>query len=283
MIIKDDLRTVSIKSLRLYHKKVPLPCFQFDPKAIDGLEDTGDIRRNSTARPWSDGDFPEQGRFGSKLITLTGTAVARNPQELHAMRDDLAGVLADGNFTDVGFSNGSGTRYMSASLGGPLGWVQVTDTWANWKLDLYLADPLMYGPKKYSQITSTGTSGGGMSFNISYPISFGTISVNQNVVLTNIGNYPSWPEFIVRGDYYSGFSIESGGRKITYSGMVTQAAPVTINTARGSAIVGGIDRSHLLTSRQWFSIPPEGSIRPLFRPIQEANGWVDVVYRDTWV
>lgn len=285
MIIKQDIRIVQIKTLKIYHNKGTLPRYQFDPEAISGFDDTADIRRDTAPRPWTDGDFEEQGRFGSKVITLTGIAVARNPRELHDMRDRLAGVLAHGEYTNVAFSNASMTRYMRVGLGSSISWITVTDTWAKFKIDLYAPDPYQYGITKTTQITSAGTNGAGLNFPMTYGkgLSFGVITKKQNVTVKNLGNHRAWPTFTIRGDYSNGFKIRSGTSTVSYNGPSRHSAPVVVNMSRGIATVNGSDMSHLLEDREWISIAAGGSIQPIFTPTQEGDGWMDVTWRDTWV
>lgn len=282
MIIKQDIRTVTIKTLKIHHNKGPLPRYQFDPDAISGFDDSADVRRDTAARPWSDGDFTAKGRFSSKVISITGVAVARNPRELHTMRDRLVGVLAHGEYTTVGFSNASMTRYMSVGLGNAVSWVTITDTYAKFKIDLYAPDPLQYGAQKRTQVTSVGTGGAGLQYPLRYRLSFGTVSRFQNVTIKNLGNHIAWPTYTIRGDYFNGFRIKVSGRTIEYNGPSTHSAPVVIDTERGVAMVNNSDTSNRLDEREWTSIPAGGSIQPTFHPIQEGDGWMEVKWRDTW-
>lgn len=285
MIIKQDIRTVQIKTLKIFHNKGPLPRYQFDPDAISGFDDSADIRRDTSGRPWTDGDFEESGRFASKIISITGVAVARNPRELHTMRDNLVGILAHGEYANAAFSNASMTRYMRVGLGNGISWVTITDTYAKFKIDLYAPDPYQYGRTQVTQVTSAGTNGAGLEYPLNFipALSFGVTSRHQNVTIKNLGNHTAWPTFIIRGDYFNGFRIKSGNSIIEYNAPSSHAAPVVIDTARGVATRSGVDMSHNLDERNWISIPAGGSIQPIFTPIQEGDGWMDVQWRDTWV
>jgi phage-related protein len=119
---------------------------------------------------------------------------------------------------------------------------------------------------------------------MNYPVNYGGGIKVQAISISNDGNTESWPVFKVTGDFFLGFSITDGGNnKITYNGIVTMTDPVTIDTGAGTATQGRTDKSVNLSSREWFSIPAGKSIQPIFLPKQDAAGWCDIMYRDTWI
>lgn len=289
MILKNDIRVLQLGSQKIYHDNGPLPRMIFDPEAIVGWEDTPDVKRDRTARPISHGDFVDRGYYEGKLITITGYAVANNPQELHIMRDTVAGLLQNGNEQWMNISNSAGTRYMKVSQGSRLSWTQMLDNAAKWKLDLFAADPRMYSTLQHGQSYASTIDMQGLSFGpngtgLEYPLNFGPPTRPETATLSNNGNSEAWPTFKVYGDLPSGFSINNGaGRIVTYNGLSFKSMPVTIDMYHGTASVGGADRSYLLTRRDWFSIPPRGSIKPIYSPTVESSSWVDMEWRHTWV
>ena len=126
---------------------------------------------------------------------------------------------------------------------------------------------------------------GGLDYPLTYPLDFnfnGPAASTQTV--KNQGNAPAWPVFKVNGDYNAGFVIgDNAGNEVIYTGMVTSAAPVFIDMGAGTAIQNGVDKTAQVTKREWFSIPPGGTIRPDFSPRQNGVGWCDIIYRDTWI
>lgn len=286
MILKDDMRIMNIAGRQFFHNKGALPRMIFDPDAIIGWFDGVDIRRDTTERPNSNGDFYEKGRLSSRLITITGAAVARTTTELHLLRDEFTGLLSDGEYHWVALSTATDTRYVLAGLGGPSSWVQQLDTAATWKMDLYVPDSRMYGPELSAQLQSAGDAFDGLVYPLTYPMIYTEAEPIQNPALLNQGNIESWPIFRITGDYPSGFKIRNypTGEEIVYAGATFMNAPITIDTASGSVTVGGVDRTYMLTKRQWFAVPPTlAPITPRFIPYQEGTGWCDVTWRSAWV
>lgn len=283
MLLQNDFLTVKIGKLTFTSNMGTKPYYTLDPDAVIGWTDGVNVRRDTTARPTGWGDFPERGYKSSRMITLTGLAVANTSAELHKMRDDFMGILNHGGYEEIQITNSYGSRYASVALEGPNNWIQQLDNVATWKMDLYAPDPRLYGVQKTSQLTDS-TMSGGVKLPIEYPIKFYTPPAAMAVVVENNGNADAWPKFVVTGDFFSGFEISNNNSKtVRFEGIVTMTAPVTIDMARGTAIQNGVDKSSQITKRDWFAIPPRSSLQPMFLPIQDAFGWCDILYRDTWI
>lgn len=283
MILQRDVLNVTIGRTIFRSSPFANPQFVFDDNALVGFTDGVNVKRTEAVRPNQWGDFAEPGLLSSRILTLTGTAVADTPEQLHQMRDEFVAILSHGGYEEIAVQNASGTRYINVSLHNSPSFIQKIDKAALWKLELYAPDPRMYGQKRFAQITD-GSVSGGLDFPINYPLDFGGPIIPEAVVLYNNGNAHSWPEFKVTGDYFSGFEITDGLNSVLrYEGTVTTQAPVTIDTGRGVVLQNGVDNSRLLSRRDWFSIPPGSSIAPRFYPIQDAFGYCDIMYRDTWI
>lgn len=304
MYLKYDDIVISLGSLRInsfqtgkdeYGKLRPQ--FVLDPDGIVGIDDGPGTKRNNTPRPISWGDFSEPGYKSARLITLTGTAIAHSPSDLQAMRDDFMGELQHGKYEEMRIQTGElqGTpnpregvrtytsRSANVGIEGTPRWNRLGDTVAAFKIDLYAPDPRMYGDKQVVMITDT-TVVGGLALPAMFPVDFENPRASQATAIENHGNTDAWPTFVVTGDYYLGFQISDGRSKIVrYEGIVTETAPVTIDMMSGIVLQNGTDKSNLLTRRDWFSIPPLGSIQPTFQPIQDAWGKCDIIFRDTWI
>lgn len=283
MILKEDNLIVTINNTIFRAKPFANPQFVFDPDALQGFLDGVDIKRNTTARPNQWGDFQEKTLLSSRRMTMTGTAIATSPAQLLSMRDEFTGLLVNNEYTEISIQNSTTTRYVTVSLDSQPAFIQQTDKHASWKIDLYAPDPRIYGPIRNVQLND-GTISGGLDYPMDYPVNYGGDIVVQSLFLTNGGNTDSWPKFKVTGDFFSGFSItNNAGSIITYDGIVTMSAPVIIDTATGTATQNGTDKSTMISRREWFSIPPNTTIQPLFLPKQDAVGWCEIIYRDTWI
>lgn len=282
MIIKDEFLTAYIGDLVLKsHCGMDRPHFSLDATAIQGWYDGVSARRDSTPHLISAGDFYEPGTLSSRLVTFTGTAVARTPDELNSMRDMFVSSIMPDTFTEIHVDSLMGPRYFTVSLEGKPEWIRLTDTIATYSLQVYAPDPRMYSEERRYTIGKLSTDGG-LAFPLTYPINFNGQSDNM-VTIQNSGNVRAWPSFVVTGNYPSGFTLfDNVDSRVTYTGIVTTVAPVTIDMRKGTATQNKIDKTTLITNRDWFGIDPGQSLRPeLFT--SSGTGWCDIIYRDTFI
>lgn len=285
MYLKNDKIVVTIKNVVMRSSCITTKHFVLDPTAIIGWTDGTAARRDATPRATSNGDFSEKASMSSRLISLSGSAVGKDREELQELRDTFTGLLADGEYTQIAVETSIDTRYATVGLEGTPSWVQQSDTVAIWRLDLYAPDPYIYGVERSIHLGATTDVGGGLSYPLTYPINYN--AQNQTAVnpyINNKGNVPAWPLFVVTGDYFSGFTITDGrDRKVSYTGSVSYYAPVVIDMAKGTATQSGVDKSIYVSERGWFAIQPNQSINPAFSPVQNASGWCDILIRDTYI
>lgn len=280
----DGSESVVMRSFRLGSSKE----FILDPTAVMGWTDGTAVRRDSTPRLNGHGDFGEKAKMGARLISFSGTAVASSISNLQQMRDDLVGLLANGEYGALSVETAAGTRYSTVGLEGTVSWVQQADLFATWKIDLYAPDPFIYGEWKTVQTGIVKAKRGGLGFVLSYPMNYNLIDPDTSQTIKNKGNALMWPVFKVVGDFGSGFTItDSKNSTVEYTGAVTTASPVYIDMSRGTAIQDKMDKSMLITQREWFSVAPGETIHPEFSPNtdndQNGSGWCDILYRDTWI
>lgn len=289
MYLKNDRLVVTIKNVVFRSSKTGTEGqYILDTNAITGWADGASTRRDATVRPVSSGDFSEPYTFTSRLISLTGTAIASSRQELQSLRDKLVGLFAPHEYTTISVETSVDTRFATVGLEGAVAWVQQSDKVAIFKIDLYAPDPHIYGKESRTQ-AGVHVVSGGLTFPLKYRLSYNASEQTINRTVTNNGNAVSYPVFVAIGDFYSGFSVKTGfgGQTVTYSGMVTTQAPVIIDMAKGTATQNGVDKTVLVTERQWFGIPPATTIYPTFEPLsggfQAGTGRCDIIYRDTWI
>lgn len=284
MYLKTDQITVAIDNIVMRSWKMnATEQFILDPTAVVGWHDGTDVRRDSTARLGSNGDFREPATLGARQIIFTGIAVAKTASGLQHMRDALVGLMADGRYEQLTVQTTTGIRYAEVGLEGTTSWIQITDTAASWKISFYAPDPFVYGEIQYIRMGAK-TSTGGLEYRLSYPLKYNMGSSNTAQTIKNNGNFASWPKFRVTGDYYSGFSISDNlNNTVTYAGMVTMQSPVLIDMRTGTATQNDVDKSVLVSKREWFSVPAQATIQPIFTPIQAGSGWCDIIFRDTWI
>jgi hypothetical protein len=287
MYLKNDKIIVTIKGLnfRSYRTTTQVGQYILDPTALTGWDDGTNARRDATVRPVSSGDFTEPYTFSARLITLSGAAVATSRGELQRMRDAFVGLFSENEYAEIRVETSASVRYAVVGLENTPSWVQQLDNVAYFRLELYAPDPHMYGAERIITLGATSEAGGGLTYPLAYPLDYHAVNtLTFSPGMTNNGNATAWPRFKVTGDYYSGFVLTDGkDRKVTYNGIVTRNSPVEIDMAKGTATQGGVDKSTLLSTRQWISILAGETIKPEFLPIQTASGWCDIIIRDTFI
>ena len=150
-----------------------------------------------------------------------------------------------------------------------------------------------YTPQDYSALQSFGITwfdGDSQSpqpnAGLVFPLNFGQSGNTGNTgMITNNGSYVAMPTITAHGNLDSGLTIHwttSDGHEgdLSFNGNVGNV-PVTINTDTHSAIMGGLDVSYLLSSRDWPRIPAGGSCS--FALLASGNGWVTVQSHDTYM
>jgi hypothetical protein len=289
MYLKNDRIVATIKDLTFRSfRQGTAAQYVLDPTALTGWDDGTNIRRDATLRPVSNGDFTEPYTFSSRLIAFSGTAIAPDKAGLQMLRDRLTGVLAQNEYATLGVETSSATRYATVGLEGKVEWIQQLDNVASFRVEFYAPDPHLYGIEKRAQAGAYVVSGG-LTYPLKYRLDYNYDEQAINRTVTNDGNAISYPIFIAMGDFNSGFTVMSdfGGKKVTYTGMVTKQSPVIIDMAHGTAMQHGVDKTALVTDRDWFGIDPHTTIFPRFSPVAGnetgISGWCDIIYRDTWI
>lgn len=287
MYLKTDRIIASIKGVvfRSYNTGMGSD-YILDPTALVGWDDGTTVRRNNTVRPVSSGDFQEPYTFAARSIALSGTAIGSSRRELQNLRDKLTGLLAEGEYAELSIQTSSDLRYANVGLEGKIEWIQQHDTVAIFRIEFFAPDPYIYGAERTLTLNATTSeAGGGQAYPLEYALNYNAVNVgNVNRAVTNRGNIAAWPKFKVTGDYFSGFTIDNGfDKRVVYKGSVSYNSPVTIDMAKGTATQNGVDKSSLVSDRDWFSVKPNETLYPRFTPIQNASGWCDIIIRDTYI
>lgn len=138
---------------------------------------------------------------------------------------------------------------------GRFGWV------AQWRCP----DPLRYGPVQPTVSTGLPTSGGGLAYPLTYPLSYGSAGTPGQIVLTNSGTAPAPIVFTVTGSLPQGFELSAGGKRLVYPVAVPAGQVLTIDTAAGTVVAEGTaDRRGNLTVADWMQVPPGSSLTVQF-------------------
>ena len=283
--LKDDKYIVVIDDIVLETHPTGIPKFHLSDQMCSGWWDSAGIKREKLSRASGWGDFRSEQFREARLITWTGTAVASSAVELQAMRDEFTGLLHSKNETQLRvYSESTGNRYATVSLEDAPVWERLTDSAAIFQLKLYSPNPRIYGDlKEINLFIHDGY--GGIQFPIEYDLDFNETTAEATKFLVNGGNTNSYPTIEIQGEFPAGFKLTDGrGKWFTFSGTVTQASPVTIDSRTGRVTQKGISRSALVESTQNFVVGPLEQIQPRVQPISPTSyGYAKFSLRDTFI
>lgn len=246
-----------------------------------GVGVTGD----NTQRSLSHGLFPQPSRRTGRALTVKGVLVFEDRDVRAVAERRISGLFWDGELGTVTVDDGNLVLSTEAKLDGEIDLERWGTTALRVSVPLLCPDPFLYAQAAQTSITPPGY-GEGVRL-ASGPFEGDVFRFYGGPppggVLTNAGNVEAWPRFVVRGAFPSGFRIVSGRHVIAYPHPVYEQAPVTVDTRTGSVSVRGVDQTHLLSSRQWFSIPPHGSVTARIDPYAPSEGWMDAYTQDTYI
>lgn len=250
-------------------------------------------RYDKTNRARAHGSHPSPVWSDERTVTVTGTSSApgqrdalliamQNSMALAEDEEPLAITLAGRTLT----ASAQLLRFAPAVAHGTwnfdlLGWV------AMWRC----TDPLRYGP---TQTASTGlpTSGGGLTYPLAYPLTYGAPGNPGQMTLSNAGNADAPIVFTVSGGASTGlaggFELSAAGQRITYPTGIAAGETVTIDTAQGTVLSQGTgDRRGQLTNADWLTVPTArdgGTLTVQFVSLggSDAAANVTAQWGDTW-
>ena len=208
--------------------------------------------------------------------------------ELHALDRMLSGLARHGQDVTVSVATPDGlTLTTVARLEDSPTADRASHRLTRWLLPLVCPDPHLYGPAQSVRVSTPAAD-----YGLDWPLfangdvltwgSGADLTVSGQIV--NAGNAPASPTVTVYGDFPSGVSIGDGsGQTVVFAGVVTPQSPLVLDFAAHTATVGGEDRSHMLTGRGFFQVPPGGVLRPVLRAAGVGSGYADVQVRSTYM
>lgn len=247
--------------------------FQWDLTDIDGWWGGIGTRSYAVERVRGDGSHDGPLYLQGRQVTLTGNVTAQTSDGLQAAMDVVAGLLMQGDRTGTLVVSET-TRGQALQAGCRVSTQprakRIAELVATWEVPLFCADPLRYGPTLTATI-GLPVAGAGISYPITYPLSYGTPTGTGQIVLSNPGTSDTPIVFTVTGSLPSGFSISVGAQQLVYPVAVPTGQPVVIDTGAGTVLVEGTaDRRVNLTQADWIQVPSRSSLTVQFTSLGGA-------------
>lgn len=120
-------------------------------------------------------------------------------------------------------------------------------------------------PKRYAVTESVSpTVGlpspgiGGLTFPLTFPLSFGTPGTPGSTTVTNTGEAATWPVYTLTGPL-TGPVITTGGNYLRFANdfELGLGQTVVIDSDTRSVLLDGVARPDVLTQREWAYLPPD--------------------------
>lgn len=237
---------------------------------VEGWEERPPARYDKQGRTRGHGSHRSPVWSDERTVTVTGWSFS--PEERDALLLQLQAVS--------GFGDEDDTEPLTVTAAGRTLWAgaqlvravpslnrgQWGAGWFGWLLQWRCPDPLRYGPAR-SVPTGLPSDGGGLTYPLTYPLSYGTAGSPGQITLTNAGTAPAPIVFAVRGDLPQGTELSAAatGERLTYTAPILGAQVVEFDTAAGTVLVEGTSsRRAALTSADWLHVPAKGELTVQF-------------------
>lgn len=208
--------------------------FGIGPDGFDGWDDGVAVKADTVSRPSGHGDFDIPGFLEARIVSMSGTCVAKSPQKLAWFGAQLAGLLADGSGRVVVDRVGE-VRWGTARIA-PGSTTKFKVNGANPKHAAFQVQLKFADPRKY---------GGSRPFTPATSLS-----------LIHYGNFLSLPVLEVTGSMPSGYSIAGpGGRLFTVAQALATGQTHRINMATGRLYRDGALQVGVVSRADMWGIP----------------------------
>lgn len=229
-----------------------------------------------TERAAGHGAYRSRSFMSARPITLEGFCRGQDRISRSEARDLLLSIFVDGGQQQFTFDDGVQVRTCMVELAGaPRVDVSRNQTSFAWQLSMVAADgrmldtevqiagPITVGGASTDGLDWTGGGSNGLDWATGGGLDWGASGASGVFTLTNLGTFETYPVFTVVGPVTApSFTDPASGRVLAYSGTVESGQTLVIDTSPFSRTVklNGTDRFSLMTSAQWFAIPPGGTL-----------------------
>jgi hypothetical protein len=245
---------------------------QYTVQTITGWDDLPEVITYDQERARGHGDHVGDMFARARIVTVEGTIA--DPAERDALAQALAAVslvrsdVTDLTVTTFGTALTTGARLIRRSL--PVG-LRYGAGLVPFALQWRCPDPLRYGQAQSAKSTGLPTSGGGLTYPLTYPLDYGAAGDPGQVTLTNDGTAEAPIVFTVSGPLPSGWQVSAGDQRLIYPVEVPAGETLTVDTAAGTIVAQGTaDRRANLTVADWIVVPAVSSVTLQFASLGGA-------------
>lgn len=264
-----------------------------------GWDDTADVRANPQDVPAGDGAYDDGPLFAARTVMLKGVALADTPGALisvgRVFRRLLAGSIRSGSvaITQEGFVSavpgsfpglllipgptlipGAGSEETivaealraSIRLGGATTFSKTHPRRAEWSISLYAADARRYSVDEQTRETGPFVPSGGLAFDWTFPLTFGSVGTDGRIIAVNNGDIPTGVRLrIADGCVNPQIILVETGERLALIDDIDVDVVIDTNTRNRSVLRNDAPYGWVLTSDSEFFQLPVGTSTLLFR------------------
>lgn len=257
---------------------------------LQGLEgwDSPEVRAELQDRESDHGSWASPVYFGSRPITLSGTIEAPDRASLQSAMDTLyaAAALSDTTLTVWEAVPKQATVRRSGKVLAQY----VTDRVATYSILVTAADPRRYGTTLQSGTTGLPVTTGGLSFPVTFPITFSATTVAGLVNAVNLGTLDTRPVLTITGPVVApsiaALYQDGSVKQLIYSQDLQTGDQLVIDTdAHTVTLNGNVSRRRFLTiPAGWPTIPANSSVNYQFQSgTYNATAMLTATWRSAWM
>lgn len=202
--------------------------------------DSAELEEAAQERSGQDGMWDSEPFFGGRTLSLEGKLYATSYEAREAAEYRLREAVPRNSLVQV-LVNEVVPKWVWARRSGRLMVRPVSDVASEWSISMLAPDPRKYGGDLLSGPLTLPTSGGGLAPPWTPPVTLAATGMSASqVVLTNVGIYPSPPTITLSGPG-SGLGIRNYTTGLTLSYDLTLAASdyLLVDVAGGVALLNG--------------------------------------------
>lgn len=222
--------------------------------------------------------------YAARVVTIGAVASGAGRDAVNALMESV-NVLAHRNVR-ITVADGGGETWAEGYL---------STLWAEnaypghqrGEITIVCTDPRRYGTSHEAYLMPGVTGEGGLLYDrihgyILLPIQFaGEVEVQNSATIQNSGSSEAYPVITCQGSFPDGVKLNWAGGQLIYPAPIGGAGPLVLDCRTHTASIRGVDVTRSLTSRDFPSIAPGGSLTlSLFA---SGNGTVTVSVQDTYI
>lgn len=253
-----------------------------------GWSDGAPVRLSVADREGTDGGISGPVLRGAAIISLKGVAMAPDRATMLAAKDrwrTIARGPAPAGYT-LTVAEEHLTRQATVKLSDAPKARDFNSRNFAWEIILRADDPLRYGTTPIT--VSTGlpaASETGMTFPLTFPLTFGGAGTGGVLLLNNAGTAASYPVLTIYGPVTNPSVQNLATNRIVEFGLTLAAdESLVVDMAAKTVLLNGSAnrRNALLASSSWWAIEP-GSNEIRFRAASFTAAQLSITYRPAWM